>query len=92
VVNATLALERTVPRSNFRVNVPLVLTLDRILVNPGSVGQPRDDDPRAAYAILDLDAVTLTQRRVLYDVSATQKKMKEARMPGGLIRRLRLGQ
>jgi diadenosine tetraphosphatase ApaH/serine/threonine PP2A family protein phosphatase len=75
-----------------RVNVPLTLTLDRILVNPGSVGQPRDDDPRASYALLDLEALTLTWRRVLYDVATTQKKMKEAKLPAGLIRRLRFGQ
>lgn len=74
------------------VNEPLALNLDRMLINPGSVGQPRDDDPRAAYAIVDLDAMTLTHHRVLYDVSATQGKMKQAKLPGGLVRRLRFGQ
>jgi predicted phosphodiesterase len=65
---------------------------DRMFVNPGSVGQPRDEDPRAAYAIIDLDAMTLTHRRVQYDVSATQKLMKQANLPSRLIRRLRFGQ
>lgn len=74
------------------VNVPLSLNGDRLLINPGSVGQPRDDDPRAAYAIFDSDARTLIWRRVQYDVSATQKKMKQAKLPGGLSRRLRFGQ
>lgn len=74
------------------VNSPVRLTLDRMLINPGSVGQPRDEDPRAAYAIIDLEAMTLTHHRVLYDVSATQKLMKQAKLPGRLIRRLRFGQ
>lgn len=64
----------------------------QMLVNPGSVGQPRDEDPRAAYALLDLATLTLTPRRVLYDVSATQQRMKQLQFPGGLIRRLRFGQ
>jgi diadenosine tetraphosphatase ApaH/serine/threonine PP2A family protein phosphatase len=74
------------------VNLPVSLTLDKLIINPGSVGQPRDDDPRASYAIIDLLAKTLTHRRVQYDVAATQKKMKQAQFPGGLIRRLRFGQ
>ena len=41
---------------------------DRWLLNPGSVGQPRDSDPRAAYMVLDLDAATATWRRVDYDI------------------------
>jgi predicted phosphodiesterase len=65
---------------------------DRMFVNPGSVGQPRDEDPRAAYALIDLDAMTLTHRRVIYDVSAVQKLMKQAKLPARLIRRLRFGQ
>ena len=75
------------------INSPIRLVPhDQMFINPGSVGQPRDEDPRAAYAIIDLDAMTLTHRRVLYDVSATQKLMKQAKLPGRLIRRLRFGQ
>jgi predicted phosphodiesterase len=78
---------------NPRVNQPIRLnTLDRMFINPGSVGQPRDEDPRAAYALLDLEAMTITQRRVQYDFAATQKLMKQAKLPNRLIRRLRFGQ
>jgi predicted phosphodiesterase len=75
-----------------RVDMPVRLALDRFFINPGSVGQPRDEDPRASYAILDLDTMVLTHHRVIYDVSATQKLMKDAKLPGRLIRRLRFGQ
>ena len=73
--------------------VPIALkTDDRWLINPGSVGQPRDDDSRAAYGLIDLDAMTFTQRRVQYDIAATQDKIKQAKLPGNLSRRLRFGQ
>ncbi len=73
-------------------NRPVSLVRDRLLINPGSVGQPRDDDPRAAYAIIDLELHIFTYRRVQYDVNATQKKIKQAGLPGNLGRRLRFGQ
>lgn len=76
-----------------KVNAAIHLTTyDQVFINPGSVGQPRDEDPRASYAVLDLDAMTYTQRRVPYDFSKTQKLMKQARLPDRLIRRLRFGQ
>lgn len=75
------------------INTPIRLVPhDQVFINPGSVGQPRDEDPRAAYAIINLDAMTLIHRRVLYDVSITQKLMKQANLPARLIRRLRFGQ
>jgi predicted phosphodiesterase len=75
------------------VNAPIQLTsYDQVFINPGSVGQPRDEDPRASYALIDLDAMTLTPRRIQYDFSATQKLMKQAKFPDRLIRRLRFGQ
>jgi diadenosine tetraphosphatase ApaH/serine/threonine PP2A family protein phosphatase len=74
------------------VDAPVSLTLDRMLINPGSVGQPRDDDVRAAFAVIDLEAMTLTHRRVQYDIAATQKLMKQAKLPDRLIRRLRFGE
>lgn len=74
-----------------KVNLLLALTPDRWLINPGSVGQPRDEDARAAYALLDLNAMTLTHRRVPYDIAATQKLMRDAKLPDRLIRRLRFG-
>ena len=63
----------------------------RMLVNPGSVGQPRDRDPRAAYAILDTDQGTLNARRVEYDVASTQRQMAMANLPEILIARLAHG-
>jgi diadenosine tetraphosphatase ApaH/serine/threonine PP2A family protein phosphatase len=64
----------------------------RWLLNPGSVGQPRDGDPDAAYLVLDLDARTATFRRVPYDVQATQEAMREAGLPELLALRLQVGQ
>ena len=63
----------------------------RLAINPGSVGQPRDGDPRAAYAVYDDAAATLELRRVAYDVRATQGKMAEAGLPEPLISRLSVG-
>ena len=63
----------------------------RALLNPGSVGQPRDGDPRAAYLVLDLDAQRATFRRVEYDVARTQREMREAGLPELLAARLELG-
>jgi predicted phosphodiesterase len=75
-----------------RFNSPLKLTLDPMFINPGSVGQPRDEDPRAAYATIDTEEMTFTFHRVQYDVAATQKLMKQAKFSNRLIRRLRFGQ
>ncbi len=63
----------------------------RIILNPGSVGQPRDSDPRAAYAILDTAAVTWEARRVAYPIEITQNHMRSARLPERLINRLAYG-
>jgi predicted phosphodiesterase len=60
----------------------------RLIVNPGGVGQPRDGDPRAAYAIYDSDNCTIYHYREKYDVPAVQKRMKKAGLPERLIRRL----
>jgi predicted phosphodiesterase len=69
------------------------LELDGVqaLLNPGSVGQPRDNDPRAAYLLLDLDAQRASFRRVEYDVARTQQEMREAGLPELLAARLELG-
>ena len=64
---------------------------ERRIVNPGGVGQPRNGDPRAAYGIWDSDTGIFTFRRVPYDVPATQKKIRDAGLPGVLATRLRLG-
>jgi predicted phosphodiesterase len=63
----------------------------RLLVNPGSVGQPRDSDSRAAYAIYDDDARMIYLRRAWYDISATQRAMADLGLPDALISRLSAG-
>jgi diadenosine tetraphosphatase ApaH/serine/threonine PP2A family protein phosphatase len=61
------------------------------LINPGSVGQPRDGDPRAAFAIYDSESRVATYRRVSYDVERAQRKIREAGLPAILADRLELG-
>ena len=63
----------------------------RYFINPGSVGQPRNQDPRAAYAIVDTDAGAITFHRIDYDIAQTQHQMTDARLPLALIRRLEYG-
>ena len=63
----------------------------RAIINPGSVGQPRDGDPRAAYAILDLEEKTATFRRTAYDIAEVQARMRAAGLPAYLIDRLEQG-
>ncbi len=63
----------------------------RWLVNPGSVGQPRDDDARAAWALYDADAATIEFRRTPYDVAAAQNAILEAGLPSLLAHRLAEG-
>ena len=60
-------------------------------VNPGSVGQPRDGDSRASYALLDTSRTTVTHYRVGYDIGETQRRMAAAGLPPGLADRLALG-
>ena len=62
-----------------------------VVVNPGSVGQPRDRDPRAAYAVVDLDELTVEEHRVDYDVEAVQRAVREAGLPEKIADRLELG-
>ena len=69
----------------------LKLGKKRIIINPGGVGQPRDGDPRASYAIYDSEAQTVRHYRVEYDIPATQKKMAEQGLPTPLILRLSVG-
>ena len=76
-----------------------VLDLDagrRSLLNPGSVGQPRDGDPRAAWLLLELDdddgrATTATFERTTYEVSRTQEEIRAAGLPERLAARLAVG-
>ncbi len=75
----------------FRDGEMLDLSRARFMVNPGSVGQPRDRDPRAAYAILDTGRGTITAHRVEYDIRVTQHQMAQAGLPEILSHRLAYG-
>jgi diadenosine tetraphosphatase ApaH/serine/threonine PP2A family protein phosphatase len=66
----------------------LDLTGGRWLLNPGSVGQPRDGDPRAAWLLLDLGAGRASFRRVPYPVEETQRELRERGLPEPLAARL----
>jgi predicted phosphodiesterase len=67
------------------------LSAGRWLLNPGSVGQPRDGDPRAAYCMLDLDAGRASFKRVAYAIESTQSEMRERGLPATLTERLAFG-
>ena len=71
-----------------------VLELDpdsHYLINAGSVGQPRDNDPRAAYVLYDPGVPAVTYRRVPYDIPAVQRKIIAAGLPEILAKRLEVG-
>lgn len=61
------------------------------LLNPGSVGQPRDDDPRASWMLLDLDAMTADYHRTDYDIAGAAAAIRAARLPESLAERLEHG-
>jgi len=63
----------------------------RLILNPGSVGQPRDRDPRAAFAIFDLETKIVEFRRVSYDILAVQERMRKAGLPERHLNRLETG-
>ena len=75
-----------------QLNRPVHLNSGRWIVNPGSVGQPRDGNPEASYAMLDLDEKRWEFRRVRYPVEETQRRMREQGLPARLIERLAHGQ
>jgi diadenosine tetraphosphatase ApaH/serine/threonine PP2A family protein phosphatase len=75
-----------VPQSGAKVDM-----LPRAILNPGSVGQPRDRNPRAAYAIYKPEENTLEFRRVAYDISEVQERMQTAGLPSRHIERLTAG-
>ena len=61
------------------------------MINPGSVGQPRDGDPRAAYALYDTETRCVTLRRTAYSISRAQEKIRNAGLPDVLAARLAIG-
>ncbi|MBL8097827.1 MAG: metallophosphoesterase family protein [Anaerolineales bacterium] len=69
-----VSLEQTRPNETIQLQPKLIL-------NPGSVGQPRDRDPRAAYAIYDTDARTWTPKRVAYNIAEVQERIRAAGLP-----------
>ena len=69
----------------------VVVDDDRLIVNPGSVGQPRDGDPRAAFALFDPEARTLEIERATYDVTQVQRRMAAVGLPERLSVRLQYG-
>jgi diadenosine tetraphosphatase ApaH/serine/threonine PP2A family protein phosphatase len=64
----------------------------RFLLNPGSVGQPRDGDPRAAWLVLDVEEATATWQRTDYDIAGAQEAIRAADLPDSLAERLGYGQ
>ena len=70
---------------------PVTMREGRLLLNPGSVGQPRDGDPASSYAVIDTEAGTGEFRRVSYDIDQTQRLMRDADLPPRLVERLRYG-
>jgi diadenosine tetraphosphatase ApaH/serine/threonine PP2A family protein phosphatase len=79
------------PVITYSLESPLSLAGARSLSNVGSVGQPRDEDPRAACGIYDSDTSTLELLRVPYDIEATAANIRRAGLPALLAERLRLG-
>jgi diadenosine tetraphosphatase ApaH/serine/threonine PP2A family protein phosphatase len=80
-------VQPTQPRDGETIDV----SSERIMINPGSVGQPRDGDPRAGCAIFDTDEMTVTFRRVAYDIEATQQQLRDEKLPDSLVMRLAMG-
>jgi diadenosine tetraphosphatase ApaH/serine/threonine PP2A family protein phosphatase len=75
-----------------REGAELDLRTGEWLLNPGSVGQPRDGDPRASWLLLDLDDLTASFRRTGYDVAGAAGAIRAARLPDSLAERLEYGQ
>ena len=82
LANGTVTHEYRV--DSFRLNGPA-------LVNPGSVGQPRDGLPTASYGVWDVDAETFEFRRVRYDIKGAQRAIRKARLPERFALRLESG-
>ena len=70
---------------------PIALDARRALINPGSVGQPRDGNPDASYLLLDVEAGIAEFHRVRYDIALTQRLMHEVSLPRWLVERLAIG-
>jgi diadenosine tetraphosphatase ApaH/serine/threonine PP2A family protein phosphatase len=78
------------PEGSGALTLPIEAGLN-YLVNVGSVGQPRDGDPRAAFGIYDADALSLVMRRIPYPIDAAQRRILNAGLPASLANRLAMG-
>jgi predicted phosphodiesterase len=78
--------------STRREGTELDVTAGEWLINPGSTGQPRDGDPRAAWLTLDTEAWSVTWKRAEYDIAGAQAAIRAARLPDSLAERLQYGQ
>jgi predicted phosphodiesterase len=74
-----------------KYRVPRTLNGKRQIINPGSIGQPRDANPQAAYAMLDVETNVFEHRRIEYDIPAVQARMRKQDLPERLIARLEHG-
>ncbi len=80
--------EKGCTSSKFSANISVALGKDRLIINPGGVGQPRDNDPRASYAVYDTESRQVKNFRIAYDIAATQAKMMKYGLPMRLVARL----
>lgn len=84
------------PEGSIKLQLPgwnptLPTGMGRYIINPGSVGQPRDGDPRASYGILDTDTQEFSFHRAEYAVTITQEQMRAYKLPRRMIERLSVG-
>jgi predicted phosphodiesterase len=86
LVNGRTSADLVIPKPKTTINM-----IPRMIINPGSVGQPRDRDPRAAYAIYDSNELTWENRRVSYDITSVQSRMQQLGLPDRHIERLSAG-
>jgi len=77
--------------AQFNPDIRQIIGKDRMIINPGAVGQPRDGDPRASYALYDTEISTIRLHRVQYNIEATQNKMTKLNLPLPLVSRLSFG-
>lgn len=85
---------KNTPEAHFKKSDSVTISLEsghKYLLNVGSVGQPRNRDPRASFAIYDSDLKTVTRYRIPYDIASAQEKILAAGLPERLASRLPLG-
>ncbi len=83
--------EKDVESRHFLPGQGILLGETRLIINPGSVGQPRDGNPEASYALFDTGTGLLELRRVVYNIESTQERMRKEEFPARLISRLSYG-